>query len=461
MLLDIPPGFNALRIQMKLISILIVTLISGCTTLQPIEKGVVLVEEHNISQPNTPAQLDDFPELSRIDPIPETQLLMQQKKYAAADTYLSYFMDYDYVKEDALANQLLVNIKDIREDWKYKRDKIVRALLDGESDETEGRVAAEVSDFIGIGDIRDLSAEGKKYIQGQDVDKVTIALASFGIGATATTLATWGASAPAKPTISLLKVINKAGKMPSWLGSFLVDTAKNLDQIKKVDQAKMLFTDVKSLQEKAGAQATMDLLSKSRSIDEFHALAKFGSNFGAKTSTLLKVAGDDVLSVYQRNSKIPKEYFLESVTFGRDGIKALEKNGLEKFRKFLNIETAARRRMTNLEMSFVASGKRVNVLGRPFIKNDSLFDPKFIDATGRSNIERMKLGLAPTGKDGKSLDLHHMKQQNDGLLVEMSNKAHKECTDILHRYTKVSEIDRPAFNLQKAAYWKTRAKDFD
>ena len=120
MLLDIPPGFNALRIQMKLISILIVTLISGCTTLQPIEKGVVLVEEHNISQPNTPAQLDDFPELSRIDPIPETQSLMQQKKYAAADTYLSYFMDYDYVKEDALANQLLVNIKDIREDWKYK-----------------------------------------------------------------------------------------------------------------------------------------------------------------------------------------------------------------------------------------------------------------------------------------------------------------------------------------------------
>lgn len=456
-------NFNdcAERMLIKLITILIVTLITGCTTLQPLEKGGASVDGQNISQPNIPAQLDDFPDLSRIDPIPETQSLMQQKKYAAADDYLSYFMTYDYVKDDVSAKELKDSIKDIRESWRYKRDEIVKGLVDGESDETEGKIAAEVSEFIGFGDIRDLGAEGKKYIRGQDVDKVNIALASFGIGATVGTVLTWGTSATVKPTVSFLKVINKAGKMPSWLGSFLVDTTKNLDQIKKVDQVKMLFTDIKTLHDKAGAQATMDLLSKSKNVDDFHVLAKFGSNFGQKTSTLLKIAGDDVIAVYQRNSKIPKEVFLEAATFGRDGIKGLNKKGLERFLNFVKMETAARRRMTNLEMSFIASGKRVNVLGRPFVKNDHLFDPKFIDATGRSNIERMKLGLAPTGKDGKSLDLHHMKQQNDGLLVEMSNTAHKECTDILHRYTKVSEIDRPAFNLQKAAYWKTRAKDFE
>lgn len=120
----------------------------------------------------------------------------------------------------------------------------------------------------------------------------------------------------------------------------------------------------------------------------------------------------------------------------------------------------AKRRITNLEKSFVDSGKRVKFSGYNFVKRDKVFDPKFVDDAGRTNIERMKSGLAPIGNDGKSVELHHMKQHNDGMIVEVSKKEHTENSEVFHRYTDKTEINRDEFTKLKTAYWKERANDF-
>ena len=411
-----------------------VTILSGCSAIQQ-------------------GQQEDLARLVRIDPVPVTRQLIGEAKYAEANNYLSYFIDIDYVKEDPEATGLYKFIQDRRNDWQYKLKKINEGLLRGESDETEGQVAAVISDFLVVGDLRDLVAEGNKYIQGQDVNRVTVALASLGIGAAAGSLAT----AAAKPAISFLKLTNKAGRMPSWLGQFLLEAAENPRKTKtSIDQLSALFNEVTTLYDKAGSRSTLELLSKSKSLDDFRNLARFGHQFGPKTSTLLKVAGDDAVAAYQRLNNVPRTTFLEAGTFGRDGVRALEKNGPESFEIFLN----ARRRMTNIELQIAKDGQRSTVFAREFVKRNHLFDSKYVDANGFNNVERMKNGLAPIGKDGKSLEIHHMKQQKDGLLVEMSNTEHKEYTDILHRYTRTSEIDRFEFNLQRPAYWKMRANDF-
>lgn len=163
---------------------------------------------------------------------------------------------------------------------------------------------------------------------------------------------------------------------------------------------------------------------------------------------------------------IPKNTFLEATTFGREGVRSLEKHGTQKFQKFLETEKAtssARRRMTNLEKKFVESGRKTKFFGQDFIKRDDLFDSKYIDATGRSNIDRMKQGLAPIGKDGNPINLHHMKQQSNGIISEVSHTEHKEYSDIFHRYAgkNESEVDRSAFDKLRLAYWKERSKDFN
>jgi filamentous hemagglutinin len=69
----------------------------------------------------------------------------------------------------------------------------------------------------------------------------------------------------------------------------------------------------------------------------------------------------------------------------------------------------------------------------------------------------MASGIAPIGKDGKSVELHHLKQQNNGIIVEVTNTEHLENTQIWHRYTDISEIERKEFDAWRIKYWKERA----
>ncbi|AZA78666.1 hypothetical protein EG347_14690 [Chryseobacterium sp. G0186] len=86
-------------------------------------------------------------------------------------------------------------------------------------------------------------------------------------------------------------------------------------------------------------------------------------------------------------------------------------------------------------------------------------------------MERASKGVAPIGADGKSVNLHHSKQNAKGPLFEISGGIHEKYgyTNALHPYkvdgTKVhpenpvAGIGRKKFdNVDKPNYWKDRAK---
>ncbi|QAR31150.1 hypothetical protein EQP59_07295 [Ornithobacterium rhinotracheale] len=94
-------------------------------------------------------------------------------------------------------------------------------------------------------------------------------------------------------------------------------------------------------------------------------------------------------------------------------------------------------------------------------------DWDMIDSKGRTNLERASKGVAPLGSDGKSINLHHSKQQGQGPLFEITDSTHKKFdrTNALHPY-KVSgqgqnpldPVNRKAFNNDRVNYWKDRAE---
>ena len=55
----------------------------------------------------------------------------------------------------------------------------------------------------------------------------------------------------------------------------------------------------------------------------------------------------------------------------------------------------------------------MNYRGTIFYCNDDGFDIDAIDSMGRSNLQRMESGMAPMGKDGKAIELHHMIQSEN------------------------------------------------
>ncbi|WP_449551127.1 HNH/ENDO VII family nuclease [Lelliottia amnigena] len=88
-------------------------------------------------------------------------------------------------------------------------------------------------------------------------------------------------------------------------------------------------------------------------------------------------------------------------------------------------------------------------------------DPDQVDELGRTNLERMEKGLPPQDADGKPYQLHHIGQNADSPLAELTQSEHMGGGNnkILHDVTKDSEIDRYDFQKERTDHWKQRAED--
>jgi RHS repeat-associated protein len=108
--------------------------------------------------------------------------------------------------------------------------------------------------------------------------------------------------------------------------------------------------------------------------------------------------------------------------------------------------------------------------GNKVYQRDDVFDPNVVSSwkvkgktvTG-TNIDRMADGLAPIGKDGRSVNLHHMIQSQNGPIAEVTQQFHKENHSIIHinPNTIPSGINRSKFESWKKQYWKNRAASYE
>lgn len=97
--------------------------------------------------------------------------------------------------------------------------------------------------------------------------------------------------------------------------------------------------------------------------------------------------------------------------------------------------------------------------GRNVVFDKTRIVQRNIFAKSKANKHLMENGNAPVGYDGKPVELHHMKQDNKGTLVEVLSKdEHQKHTKLLHQNNKPSTIKRGKFNNFKQRYWKERVK---
>lgn len=120
-----------------------------------------------------------------------------------------------------------------------------------------------------------------------------------------------------------------------------------------------------------------------------------------------------------------------------------------------------------------------SVAGRKVYQRNDIFDPHRVDELGRTNIQRMKKGDAPIGKDGKEVNLHHLTQDEPGPMAEVLSSFHSKHDRVVHIYSNQWDkswvgsdglrrvynsappsMNRGPFNTWKKSYWKARALDF-
>ena len=115
------------------------------------------------------------------------------------------------------------------------------------------------------------------------------------------------------------------------------------------------------------------------------------------------------------------------------------------------------RSMKEFEIYQKAGLKEADINGRKSLVRDDI-DWYQKDSMGRTNIERAQNGLSPINKNGDTVEIHHIGQRNDGPLAELTPEEHrgKENYLVLHDPSKASDIDRKAFDKERAMYWKAR-----
>ena len=274
----------------------------------------------------------DIRGLTQIDPIPKTKELIKKEKYADAQEYLSYFMQFDYVKNNPEAIKLNEELTKKRDSFEYKKDKILEGILEGKSDEDIGKLSAIASDFFVIGDIRDLAIQGNNYINDKEVDNVVLALSTLGLVATASTIYSLGATAPAKDAISVLKYAKRTKNIPPWLGKVLVREAKVAKETKSLKNLKVVLNPIYELYKSVGLKETMRILKETKNLDELRSAVKISSKFGKRSGTLISLTGGSKsIKTLEGMKNVNPKSVLYASTYGEKGLIALKRLGEVKF----------------------------------------------------------------------------------------------------------------------------------
>ena len=291
--------------------------------------GIIVLSSTLLYQKHTYA----YHTLTRIDPLPHTKELISQNNYIDAQEYLEYFMQFDYVAQKPEAQKLLKDIKTKRGSLEYRSAKVYEGLTTGTSDEIEGQISAIGSDFFLIGDLRDLAIEGTHYFKDEKVDKVLVSLSTIGLVASASTFFTFGAVAPAKGGISVLKLAHKSNKIPTWLGKYLALQTKQIRKTKSIATVKPLLKNISDIKEQVGLKNTLKILSNTKNIHELKAMSKLSKHYGKNTALMLDISNAKLLTRTNTLRQYNKSTVKLATTYGRNGFTQLLKGGEKNFIK--------------------------------------------------------------------------------------------------------------------------------
>jgi len=298
--------------------------------------ATVLVKKHDIEL------LKEFYALNRIDPLPEAEKLYKAGEYCEALEHLEYFMDYNYVRDNPKAVRLYMEIQARRDSYAFMAEDLLRGVWKGKGACPESLVSATVSDFFIVGDVRDLVKGAlDKYYYRQDTDEFVMALAGVGIVASGITYVSGGTAAPAKVSVSVVKLAERMGRLPASLRKSLTKVFKEAAHAGDLKAMKPLSTSIYNISQVKGLKMRdiLVILSRSRNVGDMKMMEKAAGVYGKKIGKFLKLGGESPLRVLRKfpADKQAAKAMDSAVQYGGSGTRLLEKTGPSKFLKYVRI----------------------------------------------------------------------------------------------------------------------------
>jgi hypothetical protein len=205
--------------------------------------------------------------------------------------------------------------------------RFARGFVTGEPEDLASLAGTAVGDLLVYGDARDALREGYRLARGEQADHLVLGLASLGLVLTAGTYATFGATAPARVGLTVVKAARRGGQIGAPLAAALgraaadvvdgaalrrafthaaavgpVLTVRAVREAVKVEKAGSLMHLVRNagvVHAKAGPRGALDALKLAEAPKDVARLARLAEAKGGKTRAILKLLGRSaiVLSV--------------------------------------------------------------------------------------------------------------------------------------------------------------------
>jgi len=200
-------------------------------------------------------------------------------------------------------------------------------FISGKGESAVGVSGSMLSDMTVVGDLRDLSKEGLKFINDEKYDKVVLGVATVGVGLTASQFLSAGSTTPLKIGASVIKVAKKTGKISkpflNIINSKLIKTVdmkllktidlSTINGIKKIkptigkslklDNIGKLFGNINKVKKNTSIFDTVTLLKYVDTEKDLKKLVKVSSKYKKNTKGVLKVLGK---GVFRGSTKIVK-----------------------------------------------------------------------------------------------------------------------------------------------------------
>jgi hypothetical protein len=268
--------------------------------------------------------------LTPIDPIPEVRQLMAEERYAEGAEYLEHFENSPFV-DQTVVQALKNEINTIRESPEYQLKQFHEGIVRGTSDEAIGQVTGLVTNFLVIGDVRDLGWQAWNWSQDEEVDPVIVALSTIGLVATGLQVASVGTATPVKGTVAVLKGARRLGRLPDWLGRALVEGADKAWRARSLDGIKELLGDVRRLLDRSG-RSGLYLLGQTTDPVSLKRMANFSERFGADSGMVWRLGGESVVKL-SRDPTFSSDSLKLASFYGQKGFEVLERTGSLRFIK--------------------------------------------------------------------------------------------------------------------------------
>ncbi|WP_139488158.1 HNH/ENDO VII family nuclease [Brevibacillus dissolubilis] len=105
-------------------------------------------------------------------------------------------------------------------------------------------------------------------------------------------------------------------------------------------------------------------------------------------------------------------------------------------------EKAASKKVNKTNKAPKDTHTKVEFQGRKVYQRNDIDWNKVDPDTGMTNLERMEMGWAPIGKDGKKISLHHILQIEPGPMLEILQTVHQKNYKVLHGLLEKTKFKR-------------------